>query len=78
MAELVLGVGQPGAETSARALRGVEVPVAYARRPLSDHHPERLQEVLEEAGYGPARIDVGDEALLAVKTTPGAHRTATD
>jgi hypothetical protein len=30
---------------------------------------QRLQEVLEEARYGPARIDVGDEALLAVKTT---------
>jgi hypothetical protein len=76
VAELVLGVGEPGAETSARALRGVEVPVAYARRRCLIDHLERMQEVLEEAGYGAARIDVGDEALLAVETTPGGHRGA--
>jgi len=53
VAELVLGVGEPGAETSARALRGVEVPVAYARRRCLIDHLERMQEVLEEAGTAP-------------------------
>jgi len=31
VAELILGLGEPGAETSALELRAVEVPVAYAR-----------------------------------------------
>ncbi len=68
VAELVLGIGDPGAETSARKLRGVEVPLDHARRRCLIDHLERLQEILEEGGFGAARIDVGDETLLAVET----------
>jgi hypothetical protein len=70
VAELVLGIGEVGAETSARELRGVVVPVVYARRRCLIDHLERLQEVLEEGGFGAARIDVGAETLLAVETGP--------
>ncbi len=68
VAELVLGLGETGAETSARELRGLVVPVVYARRRCLIDHLERLQEVLADGGFGAARIDVGDEALLAVET----------
>jgi len=52
--------------------------VAYARRRCLIDHLERLQEVLEEAGYGPARIDVADEALQPVETSGGGHRIPSD
>jgi hypothetical protein len=67
VAELVLGVGEPGAETSARELRGAEVPVVHARRRCLIDHLERLQKILADAGFGDARIDVEDEALLAIE-----------
>ncbi len=68
VAELVLGLGETGAETSARELRGLVVPVVYARRRCLIDHLERLQEVLADGGFGAARIDVGDDTLRAVET----------
>lgn len=74
VAELVLGVGEAGAETSARELRGAEVPVVRARRRCLIDHLERLQEVLAASGFGAARIDVDDETLLAIETGGAGQR----
>ena len=78
VAELVLGLGETGAETSARELPGAVVPVVYARRRCLIDHLERLQEVLADGGFGPARIDFGDEALLAVETGGAGQDTHGD
>jgi endonuclease YncB( thermonuclease family) len=61
-------------EWGSRALRprrascaASEVPVVHARRRCLIDHLERLREILADAGFGAARIDVEDEALLAIE-----------
>ncbi len=72
--ELALWIGDTGAKTGGRELRGAEVPVVYARRRCLNDHLERLQQLLEEVGFGAARIDVDDETLLAIETGRGLSR----
>lgn len=48
MAEFVLARGEPGAETSARELRSVEVPVLCARPACLIDHLECFQDLLPQ------------------------------
>ena len=67
-------IGEPEAKTGGRELRGAEVPVVHARRRCLIDHLERLQQLLEEVGFGAARIDVDDETLLAIETGGSLRR----
>lgn len=47
-------------------LRHDEVPVVFARRRCLYDHLQRLQEFVAELGIGRLKVDVGEDALLAL------------
>ncbi|HEX8745182.1 MAG TPA: hypothetical protein VF712_18800 [Thermoleophilaceae bacterium] len=55
------------AEIEARTVPHPELPVAYARRRCLYDHLQRLQDLLEAEGFGPARMDGLDDAALLVE-----------
>lgn len=54
------------AEIEARTVPHPELPVAYARRQCLYDHLQRLQDVLEAEGLGPAHVDGLDAAAVLV------------
>ena len=55
------------AETEGSTLPRAELPVAYARRGCLYDHLQRLQDLLEAEGLGPAGVAGLDEAALLVE-----------
>jgi hypothetical protein len=53
-------------ETEAHAVEYERLPVPYARRRCLYDHLQRLQDLLEDEGLGPARIDGLDTALALI------------